>query len=84
VSADGSSIDLILPNRETWRLSSNAPSIELHESVFLADERGPQETAQIVLSGQLGAARDMHVSWILEQTAEAGGGSLIDPNPDDE
>ena len=81
VSADGASIELILPNRETWRLSSNAPAIELHESVFLADERGPQETAQIVLSGQLGAARDVHVAWVLEQTAQAGGGSLIDPNP---
>jgi hypothetical protein len=25
----------------------------------------------------------MHVAWVLEQTAEAGGGSLIDPTPDD-
>jgi uncharacterized heparinase superfamily protein len=82
VSADGSSIELILPNRETWRLSSNAPAIELNESVFVADERGPQETAQIVLSGQLGAARDVHIAWVLEQTAEAVSGSLIDPTLD--
>ena len=80
MSADGSSVDLVLPNREAWRISSNAPSIELQDSVYLADERGPRQTAQVVLAGAMGNDREAHIVWTIEQLAAAGSGSLIDPN----
>jgi uncharacterized heparinase superfamily protein len=80
MSADGSSVDLVLPNREAWRIRSNAPSIELQDSFYLADERGPQQSAQVVLAGAMGNDREAHIIWIIEQIAAAGSGSLIDPN----
>jgi uncharacterized heparinase superfamily protein len=81
---DGGAVALVLPNREGWTLSSNAPSMTIEDSVFLADERGPQQSLQVVLSGALGA--DLHVVWTIERTAPAGGASLVDPNdaPDDD
>ena len=49
----------MLPNRESWTLTANTPTIALEESVFLADERGPRGSQQIVLQGGLEArARD--------------------------
>jgi uncharacterized heparinase superfamily protein len=80
VSADGQSVELVLPNREAWRLSSNAPLIELDDSVFLADERGPQQSTQVVLSGSMDGEREVHISWVIEQIAAAGEGSLTNPN----
>jgi uncharacterized heparinase superfamily protein len=62
---DGRNVDLVLPNRETWTLSSNAPQIALEDSVFLADPRGPRQSTQVVLRGTLGA--DVHVVWRIER-----------------
>jgi len=63
---DGRSVALVLPNREAWTLSANAPSVTIEDSVFLADARGPQQSLQVVLAGALGA--DVHVIWRLERT----------------
>ena len=38
---------LVLPNRESWTVTANTPTIALEESVFLADERGPRGAEQI-------------------------------------
>ncbi len=75
---DGRSVALVLPNRETWMLSSNAPSVTLEDSAFLADERGPQQSTQVVLAGALGA--DVHVVWTLERASKSGGPGPIDPD----
>jgi uncharacterized heparinase superfamily protein len=77
---DGRSVLLVLPNREAWKISSNAPSIALEDSVFLADERGPQQSFQVVLGGAMGEDKEVRIVWAIEQTAEAGGGSLVDPS----
>jgi uncharacterized heparinase superfamily protein len=75
---DGRSVALVLPNRVAWTLSSNAPSVTLEDSVFLADARGPQQSSQVVLSGAVGA--DVHVVWRLEREATPGAWNLTDPD----
>ncbi|MGA7544719.1 MAG: heparinase II/III family protein [Methyloceanibacter sp.] len=77
-SADGRSVALVLPNRETWTLSSNAPSVMVEDSVFLADARGPRQSSQVVLAGAL--ALDVRVVWTLEAGAKLGAPSPIEPD----
>ncbi len=78
---DGTSALLILKNGETWRLSSNAPEMDIEDSVLLADPRGPQPASQIVLGGMMGETREMRVVWNLEKTGEeTTPHALIDPN----
>lgn len=76
----GRSVTLFLPNREAWRLSANAPAIELLDSVYLADERGPQHSTQIVLAGSLGGESELRINWSLERIATGTEpGSLPEP-----
>jgi uncharacterized heparinase superfamily protein len=77
---DGMSVSLMLPNREVWTLSSNAPTTEIQDSVFLADARGPQESLQVVLSGLMADENELRIVWRLERTAEPGGPGLVDPD----
>ena len=77
---DGQSVDLVLRNREAWRISSNAPSVAVEESVFLADERGPQPNLQVVLSGMMAEAREVTIVWRVERTAGSGSLPRADPN----
>jgi len=70
VTGDGNTVTLILKNGETWRLSSNAEETAIEESVLLADQRGPQPTTQVVLSGMMGEAREVRILWNLEKTGE--------------
>jgi uncharacterized heparinase superfamily protein len=74
---DGRSVLLQLSNRETWVLSADSPTIAVEESVFLADERGPRRTSQVVLSGGMEEERSLAVHWRLERTAAAA-----EPKPD--
>ena len=51
MAEDEKSVRLVLPNLEAWTLTANTPTVALEESVFLADERGPRGSFQIVLQG---------------------------------
>ena len=81
LAPDGRSVNLLLKNGETWRISSNAPDTAIEESFFLADARGPQRTSQVVLSGMMGEAYEVRIVWNIEQVGANGGAHLlIDPN----
>jgi uncharacterized heparinase superfamily protein len=67
MSGDGRSVTLKLSNGEIWRISSNAPSITLEESVFFGDERGVLESWQVVLSGKLAPERETRTGWSIER-----------------
>lgn len=76
------SITLVLPNRETWIVTANTPTVALEESVFLADERGPRPSLQVVLQGGLEQEREMQIVWSIEQQAAAQD-QATSPAPDD-
>jgi uncharacterized heparinase superfamily protein len=81
VAADGASVLLILPNGDSWKISSNAPETRIEESFFLADPRGPQATSQVVLGSMMGESAEVRIVWNIERLAEgSGGGHLVDPN----
>jgi uncharacterized heparinase superfamily protein len=81
VTGDGNTVTLILQNGETWRVSSNAEETAIEESVLLADQRGPQPTTQVVLSGMMGEAREVRILWNVEKTGEeTAPHPLVDPN----
>lgn len=65
---------LTLPNGEKWRFSSRSGALTLEESVYLADNRGPRRTMQIVIYGQLGEAPEIKTNWILERGGADGPG----------
>ncbi len=73
---DERTVTLILPNHEAWTLSANTPTVAVEESVFLADERGPRRSLQVVLTGGMEEERDIRIEWTLERVAEPGQGSL--------
>ncbi len=82
ITGDGSAVTLILRNGETWRISSNAEETTVEESTLLADQRGPQPTSQVVLSGMMGEAREVRIVWNIERTGDdaAPAHPLVDPN----
>jgi uncharacterized heparinase superfamily protein len=80
ITGDGSAVTLILRNGETWRISSNAEETAIEESILLADQRGPQPTSQVVLSGMMGEAREVRIVWNIERTGDDGAHPLVDPN----
>ena len=79
MAEDERSVTLILPNRESWTVTANTPTIALEESVFLADERGPRGSQQIVLQGGLEQEREMQIVWTIERAAAPGEASLPEP-----
>jgi uncharacterized heparinase superfamily protein len=80
LAPDERSVLLVLPNREAWTLSANTPTIAVEESVFLADERGPRGSLQIVLAGGLEAEREVRIVWTIERTAGPGEANLPEPS----
>jgi uncharacterized heparinase superfamily protein len=72
MAEDEKSVRLVLPNREAWTLTANTPTITLEESVFLADERGPRASFQIVLQGGIEEEREIQIAWAIERTAAPG------------
>lgn len=81
LNEDERSVTLLLPNREAWVLSANTPIVAVEESVFLADERGPRRSLQVVLTGGMEEERDIRIQWNLERIAEPGEGALPVPAP---
>jgi uncharacterized heparinase superfamily protein len=79
MAEDEKSVTLVLPNRESWTVTANTPTIALEESVFLADERGPRGSQQIVLRGGLEEEREMQIAWTIERAAAPGEASLPEP-----
>ena len=77
-SPDGQTVLLFLRGG-AWRLSANAPEIALEESIFLADERGPRQSTQIVLGGIMGEQKELRVAWTIERVAETGAPDDGDP-----
>jgi len=67
---DKRSVRLVLANDEVWTLRANTPTIALEDSVFLADERGPHRSFQVVLAGGLEAEREARVVWTLERAPD--------------
>jgi uncharacterized heparinase superfamily protein len=76
---DERTVRLVLPNTEVWTLRSNTPTIALEDSVFLADERGPQASSQVVLGGGLEQELEARVVWTIEWAAAPG---ELPPPPD--
>jgi uncharacterized heparinase superfamily protein len=76
MAEDEKSVRLVLPNREAWTLTANTPTVALEDSVFLADERGPRASFQIVLQGGLEEEREIEIAWAIERTAAPGEASL--------
>jgi uncharacterized heparinase superfamily protein len=72
MAEDEKSVRLVLPNREAWTLTANTPTVALEESVFLADERGPRGSFQVVLQGGLEEEREIQIAWTIERTAAPG------------
>jgi uncharacterized heparinase superfamily protein len=79
IAPEGRTAEIVLRNGETWRITSNAPEIAIEESYFIADERGPQRSSQVVLSGMMGEATEVRIVWNIERTGNGGGGHLVDP-----
>jgi uncharacterized heparinase superfamily protein len=80
MSEDERSVTLVLPNREAWTITANTPTIALEESVFLADERGPRRSVQVILQGGLEEEREINITWSIERTAAPGGATLPAPS----
>jgi uncharacterized heparinase superfamily protein len=68
MAEDQRGVTLLLPNRESWTLTANTPTIALEESVFLADERGPRGSQQIVLQGGMEEEREVQIMWTIERS----------------
>lgn len=70
LSADRRTAHLLLPNREGWQLTSRENPLSLAESVYLADNRGPRRTQQIVLAGLFQKGSEHKISWVLEKSVD--------------
>ncbi len=68
-SEDGKSAFICLPDNEIWRLSAGEGNMNIEESVFLADVKGPRHALQIVVSGAMGGATDTTLRWSLKRVA---------------
>lgn len=68
LSQDGRTALLALPNHEGWQLASHDALITVEESVFLADNKGPRKTLQVVLNRTLDSGAT-EVNWTLEKSA---------------
>ena len=58
---------LALPNHEGWQLASDDALITVEESVFLADNKGPRKSLQVVLNRTLDDGTT-EVGWSLERS----------------
>jgi uncharacterized heparinase superfamily protein len=66
-SADrkGSSIMLLLPNKQAWQFSARGGTLTLEESIYLASSSGPRRSRQIVIRGAIG--RPGRVNWAFRK-----------------
>jgi len=69
ISKDGRSVQIILPDEDCWRLEADRGMLDIEESVFLADVKGPRRSLQIVISGQMGGASEYSVNWSIEHVS---------------
>lgn len=76
VARDQRSALLILPSGESWRFRTDAGTIEVEPSIYLATSSRPRETRQLILRGvaQLNGALDRppnRVRWALQKLGRA-------------
>lgn len=69
LSADKRTALLTLPNHVGWHLTSKNEPLAIEESVFLADNRGPRRTLQVVLYASMEKAAEKRINWVLEKSA---------------
>ena len=69
ISRDGKSVLISLSNSDGWQLSVKRGVVEIEESVFLADVKGPRRSLQVVVSGSMGGANECTIDWSLERVA---------------
>lgn len=70
LSGDGRSVLIGLPDRDGWRLAVKDGDVDIEESVFLPDVKGPRRAQQIVVSGTMAGASERQISWTLERVAQ--------------
>lgn len=68
---DGAGVVLTLFDGRSWRFSTQNVSIAIEESAFLAQDRNPKRTLQIVLSGRLQDVSELRVDWLFERIGPA-------------
>lgn len=71
LSQDNSSALLVLPNHEGWRFAAKDRALEIEESVYLADNKGPRRTLQLVISGTTDPSGETEIVWMLEKSPKA-------------
>ena len=67
---DGRSALIGLPDRDGWRLDVGNGDVDIEESVFLPDVKGPRRSLQIVVSGTMASASEYEISWTLERVSK--------------
>jgi uncharacterized heparinase superfamily protein len=81
---DGSSVLLVLQNKDSWLFSAPNMHVEIEESVFLSATDGPRRTAQIVIADHVHALP--RIVWTLiratktqseRERSEAAGPKLL-------
>jgi uncharacterized heparinase superfamily protein len=67
---DGRSVVMELPDGERWEFETDAPEIDIEESILFVDARGSRATDQIVIHGRV--QHTQSVSWQIHRTALGG------------
>ena len=67
----GGSVEVVLPDRETWRFEADPAALRIEESVFFATTDRPRRTQQIVLA--VTASEQARVRWRFERLKQASG-----------
>lgn len=83
LSEDGGTIMLSLPNGEVWKISSNATETRLERSVFFGDERGPEESAQVVFAGDASAGMETRIAWSIDRIDDGISANEAEPSLDE-
>ena len=63
----GTSVALVLPNRDVWQFSARGGGLSLEDSIFLATGGPPRVCEQIVIRGMAG--RPERVNWAFKKLA---------------
>ena len=70
IAENGRTILLELPDGERWEFETDAPSVEIEESILFSGSRGSRAADQIVLHGRV--QQTQSVSWKMHRTALGG------------
>lgn len=65
LAADGSSLDILLPNRSLWRFEAGGLPVGLEETIIFASTEGLRRSEQIVVHGDTGSRAG--IAWSLRK-----------------